>query len=143
MSQWTHVSGCIRYDAYRIDDAMEFVKTEEDVKKLLGTTFGYKDYQYAYDGDLPYGSEGSIQYNIVENPKSLLAAFTVCIWGDLRDFGSDDVEYIRKWFARITTKEGLMVRSAILLVDVEYVGSILFVLENDRIKEIKFGDHAL
>ena len=81
---------------------------------------------------MPCGSEGSIEFVLHENPShTSLAAFGVHVFGDLRDFGSDeDVEKIREWFKRVTTTAGVMVRSAILEINVEYGDAIILRYED-------------
>ena len=112
MSQWTHVCGCIRVDAIRglIGD------TRETLKEKLGRIVDFEDDDYTTI--LPCGSEGSIEYEILENPdEQHIAAFTVPIWGDLRDYSS--VEYIKEWFNKVCDSI-MMVRDAVLSIEVEY-----------------------
>jgi hypothetical protein len=120
MSQWTHVNGAIRYDALRIE-GMPF-NTLESYKELLGNTASFDDDEKAWDKcNVPSGSEGSIQFNFWKNPDlHHIAAFGVHIFGDLRDFGDDElVERIKKWFEKVTTAKNVIVRSAILEIAVE------------------------
>ena len=119
MSQWTHVNGAIRYDALRIE-GMPF-NTLESYKTLLGNTASFEDDEEAWDKcNVPTGSEGSIQFNFWANPDLRhLASFGVHVFGDLRDFGKEDVSKIKEWFKRVTTTKGVMVRSAILEINVE------------------------
>jgi len=120
MSQWTHVCGCIRYDALRMA-GMPYA-TLDQIKELIGHPVNYDDAKEKWDAcNVPCGSEGSIQFVFWSN-RSLnsLAAFTVGIFGDLRDFGSEDVPKIKEWFEKVTKSEGVMVRSAILEIEVEY-----------------------
>lgn len=106
MSQWTHVCGCIRYDALRIAETP--LNTLNEIKRLVDQL------------DVPRGSEGPIEFAFWENPRmNAIAAFSVAVFGDLRDFGSENVDEIRQWFARITTSDGIMVRNAILEITVE------------------------
>ena len=111
MSQWTHVCGCIRVDALRFcgnDD-------KSNIEKALGHIVKFGD--DSYETTMPCGSEGSIEYEIYENPdKSAMAAFTVAVWGDLRDY--DDVSEIEKWFNDACSK--LWIRNAVLHIEVEY-----------------------
>jgi len=121
MSQWTHVNGAIRFDALRVA-GMPF-NTIESYKKLLGNTFSYEDDEEDWDKcNVPCGSEGSIQFNFwASSDLAQMAAFGVHVFGDLRDFGKEDVPKIEEWFNRVTTTEGVMVRSAILEIDIEGV----------------------
>lgn len=95
--------------------------TLEDYKKLLGNTCSFEDDEEKWeDCNVPFGSEGSIQFSFWSNPNlSHLAAFTVAIFGDLRDFGQADVPEIKEWFEKVTKAESAMVRSAILEIEVE------------------------
>lgn len=120
MSQWTHVNGSIRFDALRIE-GMPF-NTVAKIKELLGNTALFEDSKEVWDKcNVPFGSEESIQFNIWDNPnKSSMAAFVVSMFGDLRNFGMEDVPKIKEWFKRVTETEHVMIRSAILEIDVEY-----------------------
>ena len=109
MSMWTHVNGSIRVDHVPILSAIDF-------EKILGPIVNWDDEEQR-DTHLPCGSEGSLQYNIWTNPdKSHMAAYTVNIFGDLRDF--DSVDEVVRWFEK-TLKKFRMIRSAILEVEVE------------------------
>lgn len=130
MSQWTHICGCIRYDALRMT-GIPFA-TIEEIKKLIGNTVKFGDEKEKWDAcNVPCGSEGSIQFIFWSNPElSSLTAFTVAIFGDLRDFGLEGISEIKDWFNRVIKAEGLMVRSAILKIDVE--GSESIILQNEE-----------
>jgi len=133
MSQWTHVNGAIRYDALRIPGLDTPFYSQAEVKKFLGNTASFEDDEAVWDAcNVPCGSEGSIEFVVHENPsETSLAAFGVHVFGDLRDFGSDeDIEKIREWFKRVTTKKGVMVRSAILEINVEYGDAIILRYED-------------
>ncbi len=111
MSQWTHVAATIRIDSL-------FHKEEYyQIRNALGKTLSWGD---EIDSDtyyMPYGSEGSLKYIITENPdKSSVAAFTVTIYGDLRDY--DDADAIIKWFEEVCNK--FFIRQAVITIDVEY-----------------------
>lgn len=126
MSQWTHVAGCIRYDWLQIPGVPEM-----DFDKVLGTP---GDLDHMEDiRNIPAGSEGSIQYEVITNSNhSAIAAYNVVIWGDLRGFADGNVPDIKEWFGRainatfkiwIAGKQQEMrpmIRSAVLKIDVEY-----------------------
>ena len=120
MSQWTHVCGCIRYDALRM--CILPGQSINDLKALLGNTVSFEDSEDKWEAcNVPRGSEGSIQFSFWENPhRPSLAAYTVAIFGDLRDFGNDNVQQIKDWFERVTHNDLLIVRNAILEIEVEY-----------------------
>lgn len=119
MSQWTHVCGCIRYDALRMF-GMPY-STLDEIKKLVGNTVSFEDPEEKWDKcNVPCGSEGSIQFVFWSNPSlTALAAYTVAVFGDLRDFGKEDVHKIEEWFKRVITAKNIMVRNAIVEICVE------------------------
>ena len=132
MSQWTHVCGCIRYDALRIA-GMPF-NTIESIKELIGNPVSYEDSQEKWDiCNVPCGSEGSIQFVFWQNPQlNHAAAFTVGVFGDLRDFGLEDVCKIKEWFNKVTKTKGVMVRNAILEICVEFREPIILRYEYEE-----------
>jgi len=96
--------------------------TMEEIKKLIGNPVNFEDSQEKWDAcNVPCGSEGSIQFVFWSNPSlNAFAAFTVGVFGDLRDFGTEDVPKIKEWFERVTKSDGVMVRNAIIEIEVEY-----------------------
>ena len=116
MSVWTHVAGTIRYDAFRIPGA-----PDQNPSSWIGETDLY--HENNPDSTMPRGSEGSLNYKCTENPNtSSLAAYTVAIWGDLRDYYN--VDEIREWLESIT--EGRLVRQGVITCHVEGQRSVLF-----------------
>lgn len=114
MSQWTHVAGLIRVDALR-GIAPKGSPINPDLEAILGPISTY--YRPNSASTLPTGSEGSLEYKVIESEhENSLASYTVAIWGDLRDYGSVDaiLDWLNKTFA------GLMIRSGIVEVDVEF-----------------------
>jgi len=108
MSVWTHVAGVIRVDA------LPALGLKPDFKKI----FIKKLWDEEDEGEcnMPYGSEGSLDYRIIENKdKTSLAAYTVVIFGDLRDRGTEDLDNIKNWWEK-TLKEFNMVRQAVLQI---------------------------
>ena len=68
---------------------------------------------------MPMGSEGSLDFRVIENPdKDDLAAYTVVIFGDLRAFGSKDIHIIEDWWNKVLEQCG-MIRQAILQIQPE------------------------
>ena len=111
MSVWTHVAGVIRVDCLRcIFEQPDFNKIF--VKELWNEdTFGVCN--------MPMGSEGSLDFRVIENPeKDSLAAYTVVIFGDLRDFGVADIHIIEDWWNRVLEQCG-MIRQAVLQIQPE------------------------
>jgi len=123
MSQWTHVNGAIRYDRLR---GLTELNDLDEIKKLLGNTVEWNSSEYEWKNcNVPIGSEGSIQYHILENPdKSAVAAFNILIFGDLRDFGRKEVDTIKEWFEKVTINQE--VRNAIIEVNVEFGPTLIF-----------------
>jgi len=102
MSQWTHVSGCIR-----IDEILEY-ETHTIVNKIQ------RRFRNA-----PSGSEGPIHFSVVKTGvENSLAWGLVYLWGDLRDFGDEDVPKILNWLQNACG--GLMIRSCLVGVNVEF-----------------------
>ena len=105
MSVWTHVAGCIRVDSFPF-------MAQPDFKKIfIKELWDEKD-----DGEcnMPSGSEGSLDYRIIRNPDPhAMSAYTVVIFGDLRDFGKEDKEELVNWWNRVL-KECGMIRQAVL-----------------------------
>lgn len=99
MSNWTHVAAVIRIDDFRFGDF-----TEPDWDKIFGKELLYDElYEKWEEADkyperyLPMGSEGSLHKNVwVNHDKSSATAYTVSIFGDLRDY--DDLDEIINWF---------------------------------------------
>lgn len=118
MSTWTHVAGVVRVDAIRT--GMETEVNWDDIfgKECLWESDPeiWKDADEHPDKYMPCGSEGTLQKTVWENPKkSCMAAYTVSIFGDLRDWY--DADAIIDWFKRIVNDENLLwVRSAAITV---------------------------
>jgi len=126
MSQWTHINGSIRVDCVRgLQPIPNF--------KELFKTCDWADDEDIWDAcNVPKGSEGSVKVNIWENPEeNHVAAYTVQVFGDLRDFGTPDYPEVKKWFEDICLNKGLEIRNAVLEVDIEYGNTyILSILDN-------------
>lgn len=136
MSTWTHVAGIIRIDHLRSLDIKPAPDFDNIFKKFIYDE--NVDYEIDYDNqkqkwiecNMPKGSEESLDYRVIENPnKSSICAYTVVIFGDLRDFGKDDVNKIKEWWKDILSKFD-MVRQAILQIQPED-GETLILTEKD------------
>jgi len=112
MSQWTHVVGCIRVDGI---PGMGDGRTLDSIKAILGP----EDLFDAPNEDctLPTGSEGSLQYRIVEYDSGM-RWLAITIWGDLRSY--DSIDEIEEWF-KTTLKKIDWIRDAVLRVEVSGV----------------------
>lgn len=120
MSIWTHVSGCIRVDAFRMQmpDPCSFAGALGLVDPIAADKKLRKKIEDAM-GPLPLGSEGPLEYKIIENPdRAMLAAYVVPFWGDLRDFDASDLPTLQDWFKGACKKLGT-VRGAVLFAEVE------------------------
>lgn len=120
MSAWTHVAAVFRIDGIRDKKNIGPLgnvkwdkitgRTIYDCDWLTEDTYEkrrMKDDWDAYSKHpnrfVPTGSEGSLQRLVWINPdKSSMAAYTVTVFGDLRDY--DDHEAIHKWFNGVCEK---------------------------------------
>lgn len=110
MSQWTHIAGTIRIDC------VDHEEVKEQIKNVLKHTWKYGDGVNSDTEYAPYGSEGSIQYTITENPdESCIAAFIITFYGDLRHY-DNDAEIIA-WFEKAC--DAFYIRQAAITIDVE------------------------
>lgn len=110
MSQWTHIAGTIRIDT------IDHEGVKEQLNNVLGQTWKWGDNVDPDTEYAPYGSEGSIQYTITENPdESCVAAFVVTFYGDLRHY-DNDAEIIA-WFEKAC--DAFFIRQATITIDVE------------------------
>jgi len=171
MSQWTHLAGIIRLDniggaMVRFTTDRKNEKIKEAVAKALGNTCNYDSPVEAWDHcTVPCGSEGSLQYKVFPNSDSdednhALSWGYAVIWADLRDFGSEDVPKIEKWFqeglAKLEKPEGFnpldqmdmlekaeymlsvfSIREAVLNIDVESQPRTILVWDGDASKIIR------
>ena len=117
MSIWTHVVG-----AFRIDGGPILSSRLSQIERVLGPI---SSFEHPTGCKLPLGSEGSLQYRIVEYDTGLPWAI-VSVWGDLRDY--DDIEEIKRWWAE-TLSSFPLIRDGILRVQVEGLKPV--VLQNE------------
>lgn len=102
MSNWTHVAGVIRVDAIR------------------ARGFEPIDLKAYFSDGMPNGSEGGLDITVWENPDlHCLAAYTVSIFGDLRDHDSahEIVEVLKQ------KCKDIWVRQAVVTVENEQNGT--------------------
>ena len=105
MSCWTHVAGVMRIDSLRLDE-LEGSDNSVDFDKLIGKECLFDDDDSVWkeqeehpENFLPMGSEGSLRKSVWINPDpSHVAAYTVSIFGDLRDHYS--AQSIIDWFKK-------------------------------------------
>ena len=110
MSCWTSVAAVIRLDTVCFSD-YKLQQIRKKVRETLGKEVHWgssneiwEDAENRPEKYLPFGSEGSLEMVIHTNPdKSSVAAFTVTIFGDLRDRGYSEEDlrenYI-EWFKK-------------------------------------------
>lgn len=90
MSTWTHVCGIIRID---------------DVRMITGTTS--QGLRAKFAADAPEGSEGGLEIYVWDNPmREHMAAYTVSVHGDLRDY--ETPQAVIDWF--ISSTKGCLIR---------------------------------
>lgn len=129
MSCWLHVAAVVRADEIVIEDnVLDFDNIFgkeclfDSSKELWDEAY---DYPYRF---LPMGSEGSLQKQVWVNPdKESLAAYSVMIFGDLRD--RDDPETIIEWFKKCLDR--LCVRQATITVDCSDKPTLSYVYKQD------------
>ena len=122
MSNWTHVAAI-----FRIDD-IRFAGEKPNFTELFGRELSFYDSDELWDeanknpeSFLPLGSEGSLEMSVWTNPNiHCIAAYTVSIFGDLRDH--DSIEEILNWFDE-KCKAIKILRQAVITVDNERYGS--------------------
>lgn len=124
MSNWTHVAGIIRIDDLRLDEE----KSKKDFIKIFGNELHFnsssKEWHRAKEHPeeyLPLGSEGSLEMSVwVNEDNSCMAAYTVSVFGDLRDH--DNPQSIVDWFKKKC--EQLWIRDATITVRNEINGVV-------------------
>lgn len=127
MSNWTHVAGVIRIDDIRIGNiSIDFDKLigKEATWENLYEDDLWEDIKLNPENYLPMGSEGSLEKSIWVNPDhSCIAAYTVSIFGDLRDH--DDPDAIIRWFENKIKEiyKYYAIRQATITVNNEYNGT--------------------
>lgn len=136
MSIWTHVAGTIRIDHLHSLDINPTPDFDNIFKKFIyNENVNYKvDYdiqkQKWIECNMPKGSEESLDYRVIENPdENAICAYTVVIFGDLRDFGKDNINEIKDWWKDTLSKFD-MVRQAVLQIQPED-GETLILTEKD------------
>ena len=172
MSKWTHVAGIIRLDSMGAQIVRQLPtecgskreKIEEAVTRALGNTCNFESTpEESAICNVPTGSEGSLQHNVFPNSDKGddhgLSWGYATIWGDLRDFGTEDVPTIKEWFQRslkrLLKPEGFndpkgmpdlekalymlscfLIRDAVLSIDVESGPNIILLWDGDA-EEVK------
>lgn len=131
MSNWTHVAGIIRIDDFRSDnETLDFDKIIGKECTFESPNEVWEDMERNPCDYLPMGSEGSLRKSVWINPnKDCLAAYTISIFGDLRDH--DDADGIIKWFREKCNNSGFIIRQAVITVGNERYGTKTYVYSED------------
>ena len=129
MSNWTHVAAIARIDALRLeeDDIADFDAIfgkniddyPDDDDFDLEFSDIWQDAQEHPEKYMPYGSEGGLKRVVWVNEPCFLAAYSVMIFGDLRDH--HDPKAVIEWFKRSCSK--VNIRQACIDVLNEWYGS--------------------
>ena len=129
MSQWTHVSGCIRIDGTCISSIDKTLQNK--IEDAFGSTVSYEDPEVDWlNCKAPLGSEGSIQYGVVRTgDEGSMSWGLIYIWGDLRDYYEFDKIYF--WIKEAC--KDLYIRSCSVKVDVEGAGTYFIYDEYDLV----------
>ena len=133
MSIWTHITGCIR-----VDDMKMILQpnNKTDFSKILVRNTWYHPND---NGNLPTGSEGSIDVEFIERTDDDASDYmrAIALFGDLRDFDEEDCQSVIDWWYSIPQSLGndCIIRQAVLQVSPEN-GKMIVLTEKDmNIKE--------
>jgi len=137
MSNWTHVAGIVRVDHLILDpeDGLDFDAIFGKECLWESDASVWKDADENPESYLPMGSEGSLRKVVWKNPDtSCLAAYSVMIFGDLRDH--HDPAAIVEWFKDICENK-FSVRNASLEVvnEMNGVETYSFNLEQGEVEK--------
>ncbi|NIA10704.1 MAG: hypothetical protein GWP10_13500 [Nitrospiraceae bacterium] len=87
MSEWTHISGVIRFDSWSKNTFPEPANSKKNIEFELNTI------NYTFNINKPQGSEGPLEVNTIVTARGP----SLIITGDLRDFGREDISNIIEW----------------------------------------------
>lgn len=118
MSNWTHVAAVVRVDFINFPGM-----SRPDFDRMFGkeclfesSSDVWDDLEHNPESYLPAGSEGTLKKSVWINPdRSCTAAYTVSIFGDLRDH--DDPNEIIEWFKNKLSSQDVWVRQACITVN--------------------------
>ena len=133
MSIWTHITGCIRVDDMKI---ILQPNNQTDFSKVFVRNTWYHPND---NGNLPTGSEGSIDVEFIERTDDDTSDYmrVIALFGDLRDFDEEDCQNVIDWWYSIPQSLGndCIIRQAVLQVSPEN-GKMIVLTEKDmNIKE--------
>ena len=123
MSIWSHVAAIVRVDDLRFPG-----ESEPNWDDIFGKECLFDMHPEVWDDAyehpekyLPMGSEGTLQKSVWVNPdKSCMAAYTVSIFGDLRDH--TDVDGVINWFKDIVINKVCTRQASITVENRAYPG---------------------
>ena len=130
MSIWTHVAGIVRIDDVRFLSQTDWLVYFGKECLFSDSSETWIDAEQHPDQYLPMGSEGSLQSSIWINPdENSLAAYTVMIFGDLRDYNTP--EAILNWFKKKLEDVDISVRQAVITIECEVMEPIVYNYRRD------------
>lgn len=116
MSAWAHVAAIVRVDDFRFSDDQPIPDWDEIFGKeclFHSPVEVWVDCEKHPEKYLPCGSEGSLRKTVWVNPDSHnVAAYTVTIFGDLRDF--ENLDEIIDWFKEKVDLGEIAIRQAVI-----------------------------
>jgi len=116
MSVWTHVAAVVRIDDFRFSDDQPIPDWDEIFGKEClfdAPSEVWDDCEAHPEKYLPCGSEGTLQKTAWINPDShMVAAYTVTIFGDLRDY--ENLDEIIDWFKEKVDSSKIGIRQAVI-----------------------------
>lgn len=132
MSNWTHVAAVVRVDDIRaISGGLDFTKAFGKECLYNSPMEEWERYDEHPEEFLPMGSEGSLRMSVWENPDdSRMAAYTVSIFGDLRDHNS--AEEIIDWFKKKCDIFNWAIRQAVITVENELNGTKTYTYKEEE-----------
>ena len=140
MSKWLQVAAVARIDDFR-DSTVSVEEAAARFEEIFGKEclWGTGDFQDAFEHPekyLPMGSEGSLTMSVWVNPNiSHMAAYTVSIFGSLRDRDSGYADQIIAWFEDKVSS--LITRNAVIDIDVEFDSHKVWVYNADNLVLVK------
>ena len=130
MSTWAHVYGIILIDGIpgnETDPLAHFTVTR--IQNILGPIAKWNDLMRDTNSQkackLPMGSEGSLEYRIIEYDRGF-PWLSIPIWGDLRDV--DEFDYIKNWWETLIkefNEKNYPIRGAVMKIDIEGQPSLI------------------
>ena len=107
MSQWTHITGCLRID---------------DMTKIFSNvSFIDDNFKKSLIENSPQGSEGGLDFTFKKGKSGCTNTDNIFFYGDLRDFGEKDLIKIEKFVKWIQDylKDNVMIRQLDICCDIE------------------------